>query len=35
MNVPTNVPEGKSVPLFNENVEIETFNTTEDDGEDA
>jgi hypothetical protein len=31
----TNVPEGKSVPLFNENVEIETFNTTEDDEEDA
>jgi hypothetical protein len=25
MSVPTNVPEGKSVPLFNENVEIETF----------
>jgi hypothetical protein len=23
------------VPLFNENVEIETFNTTEDDEEDA
>ena len=35
MIVPTNVPEGKSVPLFNENVEIETFNTTEDDEEDA
>jgi sulfopyruvate decarboxylase TPP-binding subunit len=33
--VPTNVPEGKSVPLFNENVEIETFNTTEDEEEDA
>jgi hypothetical protein len=31
MIVPTNVPEGKSVPLFNENVEIETFNTTEED----
>jgi hypothetical protein len=35
MILPTNVPEGKSVPLFNENVEIETFNTTEDDKEDA
>jgi hypothetical protein len=35
MSVSTNVPEGKSVPLFNENVEIETFNTTEDDEEDA
>jgi hypothetical protein len=23
------------LPLFNENVEIETFNTTEDDEEDA
>jgi hypothetical protein len=30
MIVPTNVPEGKSVPLFDENVEIETFNTKED-----
>ena len=35
MIVPTNVPEAKSVPLFNENGEIETFNTTEDDEEDA
>ena len=35
MIVPTNVPEGKSVPLFDENVEIETFNTKEDDEEDA
>ena len=35
MVVPTNVPEGKSVPLLNENVEIETFNTTEDDEEDT
>jgi hypothetical protein len=36
MIVPTNVPEGKSVLLFNKNVETETsFNTTEDDEEDA
>jgi hypothetical protein len=35
MIVPTNVPEGKSVPLFNENVDIETFNTTEDEEEDV
>ena len=35
MIVSTNVPEGKSVPLFNENVEIETFNTTDDDEKDA
>jgi hypothetical protein len=35
MIVPRNVSEGKSAPLFNENVEVETFNTTEDDEEDA